>query len=162
MTIRPLAPTDCEAVDGLLRATGNFIEAELAIAHQLMEIFLNEPEQTDYCAFVAEASEADGKRVVGFLILGPTEATVGTWDLYWIAVVPDYYGTGVAQALDDYAEAMVRERNGYWLISQTSGQPSYERTQAFYRKQGYRLLARIPDYYAPADDLLIFGKRLDQ
>ena len=161
MTIRPLAPTDCEAVDCLLRATGNFIEAELAIAHELMEIVINDPLQTDYHAFVAEQA-ADEPRVVGFLILGPTEATVGTWDLYWIAVVPDYYGTGVAQALDDYAEAMVRERNGYWLISQTSGQPSYERTQAFYRKQGYRLLALIPDYYAPADDLLIFGKRLDQ
>jgi len=161
MTIRPLAPTDCEAIDVLLRATDNFIEAELAIARELMEIVINDPLQTDYHAFVAEQA-VDESRVVGFLILGPTEATVGTWDLYWIAVTPEYYGTGVAQALHDYAEAMVRERNGYLLISQTSGQPSYERTQAFYRKQGYRLLARIPDYYAPADDLLIFGKRLDR
>jgi ribosomal protein S18 acetylase RimI-like enzyme len=155
--IRPLAPTDCATVDSLLSATGNFSDAELTIAQDLMEIVITEPDQTDYHAFVAEVNE----RVLGFLILGPTPATAGTWDLYWIAVAPGHYGTGVAQSLEDYAVALVRKKNAYWLIAQTSSQLSYERTQAFYRKQGYQSLARIPDYYSLGDDLIIYGKRLD-
>jgi ribosomal protein S18 acetylase RimI-like enzyme len=94
------------------------------------------------------------------LIIGPTPATTGTWDLYWIAAHPELQGTGVAQALDAFAGEYVRARGGYLLIAETSGQPGYARARAFYQKQGYAELARIPDYYKPADDLVVFGRRL--
>jgi ribosomal protein S18 acetylase RimI-like enzyme len=80
--------------------------------------------------------------------------------MYWIASHPEFYGRGIAQELDKYAKAFVKERAGYWLIAETSSQPSYERTRAFYQKQKYDQLARIPDYYKPGDDLIIFGKRV--
>lgn len=141
----------------LVRATGNFSEAETAIASELIDIYTDQPDQKDYYAYVAILDD----RVAGFLILGPTPATVGTYDMYWIAVHPEFYGRGVAQALDDFAVTFVTDRQGYWLIAETSGQPGYDRTRAFYHKQGYREIARIPDYYKPDDDLVIFGKRLE-
>lgn len=158
--VRSLTPKDCGDVDALLRATENFNRAEIDLAHELMDIILEDPGQTIYHGVVATVAEVDGQPIAGFLIVGPRSATVGTWDLYWIAVAPEFYGTGVAQTLDDYAAAFVRARAGYWLIAETSGQLCYERSQAFYRKQGYRSLARIVDFYAPADDLIIYGKRL--
>ena len=154
-SVRAFQSGDRERVIALLRATKNFSEAEILVAEELIDIVIDRPEQLDYYAYVAETSGS----VAGFLLLGPTPATTGTYDMYWIAVHPEHQGMGIAQMLDGYAEHFVRERGGYWLIAETSSQPSYERTRAFYQKQRYEQLARIPDYYKPGDDLIIFGKR---
>jgi ribosomal protein S18 acetylase RimI-like enzyme len=158
--IRRIEATDRERLLEVVQATKNFSQEELAIAEELVEIVLTQPDQKDYYGFVCEA--ASNGVVAGFLLVGPTPATAGTYDMYWIVVDPAFQGQGVAQALDMQAERFVRERNGYWLIAETSSQPSYERSRAFYNKQGYSVLARIPDYYKPDDDLIIFGKRVGE
>lgn len=154
--IRELARDDRGDVIALLRATNNFSDAEIAIAEELIDICTEKADQNDYYAFVANVED----RVAGFLLLGPTPATTGTYDMYWIASHPDFQGRGIAQVLDDYAVQFVKERGGYLLIAETSSQPSYERTRAFYIKQRYQTLATISDYYKPGDDLIIFGKRM--
>lgn len=154
--IRELARQDRDEVIALVRSTKNFSEAEITIAEELIDICIENVNQTDYYAFVSDAES----RISGFLLVGPTPATAGTYDMYWIAAHPDFQGRGIAQQLDGFAESFVRERGGYLLIAETSSQPSYARTRAFYTKQGYSELARIADYYKPGDDLIIFGKRL--
>ena len=152
--MRPLRDGDREKVLDLLKATENFSGAELDVADELVTIVLEQPGQVDYHAFVSED-------LLGFVLVGPTPATTGTWDLYWIASHPAAQGTGVAQTLDAFAKAYVRERGGYLLIAETSGRESYARARAFYRKQGYAELSRIADYYAPGDDLVVYGARLE-
>lgn len=181
--IRPLVASDRSSVVLLLEATENFSDAEVAIAVELMDAVVDRPDQTDYSAFVADrtfprkpqthedtdtvAPNDDPGRdpamssLVGFLLIGPTPATSGTWDLYWIAVHPLAQGSGVASALSRFAESIVVSRGGYWLIAQTSGRPSYARARAFYEKQGFVALSRIPDYYRRGEDLVTYGKRLD-
>lgn len=157
-TIRRLEERDREQVLEAVRATKNFNVEEVAIAEELIEIVLTQPDQKDYFAFVCSIESENA--IAGFLLVGPTPATVGTYDMYWIVVHPAYQGQGVAQALDEQAVSFVKERHGYWLIAETSSQPSYERPRSFYIKQGYSVLARIPDYYKPGDDLIVFGKRV--
>ena len=156
--IRPATAQDREEITKIVQATGNFNAEEIAIADELIDIYLNRPEQRDYFAYVFD----DDGRTAGFLIVGPTPATTGTYDMYWIASHPDYYGKGVSQSLDRFAEQFVKERGGYLLIAETSSQTSYDRTRAFYDKQGYEVVSRITDYYKPGDDLVVFGKRLDR
>jgi ribosomal protein S18 acetylase RimI-like enzyme len=148
--IRSYQPKDRNAVIDLVSATGNFNASEIAIATELIDICTEKPEQRDYFAFVYE-DEA---------VKRPTPATIGTYDMYWIASHPDFYGRGIAQQLDLFAEEFVRGHNGYLLIAETSSQPSYDRTRAFYAKQGYLVLSMIADYYKPGDDLIVFGKRV--
>jgi ribosomal protein S18 acetylase RimI-like enzyme len=154
--IREIKTDDREKIILLIRATKNFSDAEIVIAEELIDICTGQPEQKDYFAYVADVSG----QVAGFLLLGPTPATVGTYDMYWIAVDPEYQGRGIAQELDEYAVRFVKERRGYLLIAETSSQPSYQRTRAFYQKQNYEVLAQIKDYYKPGDDLVIFGKKV--
>jgi ribosomal protein S18 acetylase RimI-like enzyme len=158
--IRTFEANDRNAIIDLVSATGNFSASEIDIARELIDICIEKPEQGDYFTFVFEDEVTT--RVAGFLIVGPTPATTGTYDMYWIAAHPDFYGKGIAQQLDQFAENFVRGRNGYLLIAETSSQPSYDRTRAFYVKQGYEVFSRIADYYKPGDDLVVFGKRVDQ
>jgi ribosomal protein S18 acetylase RimI-like enzyme len=158
--IRPLSSSDREVVLELLRSTGSFSDSEVAIASELIDTVVSNPRQVDYHAFVADSERRPGPLVSGMLIIGPTPATAGTWDLYWIAAHPAHYGSGVGRQLAQFAEDYVRQRGGYLLIAETSGQPGYARARAFYLKQDYVELARIADYYKPADDLVVFGKRL--
>ena len=156
--IRIYEAKDRNAIREIVSATGNFNASEIEIATELIDICIEKPEQRDYYSFVFEDEESE--RVAGFLIVGPTPATTGTYDMYWIASHPDFYGKGIAQQLDCFAEEFVREHNGYLLIAETSSQPSYDRTRSFYTKQGYQLLSQIADYYKPGDDLIVFGKRV--
>jgi ribosomal protein S18 acetylase RimI-like enzyme len=157
--IRTFEAKDRSAVIDLVSATGNFNASEIDIATELIDICIEKPDQSDYFTFVYE--DENTKRVAGFLIVGPTPATTGTYDMYWIASHPDFYGKGIAVKLDRFAEEFVRGRKGYLLIAETSSQPSYDRTRAFYVKQGYQVFSCIADYYKPGDDLIVFGKRVD-
>ncbi len=165
--IREVKKEDREPIIRLIRATKNFSDAEILIAEELIDICTERPEQKDYFAYVATSPlplplprGGAGERLAGFLLLGPTPATTGTYDMYWIAVDPEFQGRGIAQALDDHAVQFVRGRGGYLIIAETSSQPSYKRTRAFYAKQQYEVLAHIRDYYKPGDDLIIFGKKV--
>lgn len=158
--IRRIREADRAAALSLLLSTGNFTKAEVDIAAELLAIVAAQPDQRDYHAFVAERVIHGATRLGGLLIIGLVAATAGTWHLYWIAAHPHFHGSGVAQDLDLWATSMVREHGGYWLLAETSGQPSYKRARAFYQKQGYIVLTKIADYYKPADDLIIFGKRV--
>ena len=96
----------------------------------------------------------------GYVCFGPTPLTMGTFDLYWIAVEAGFQGHGFGQTLVRFAEDNVRKRRGRILLIETSSQESYGGTQRFYERAGYAVMARVADFYKPGDDKIIFGKRL--
>jgi len=156
--IRSLRREDREPLRALVAATGMFTGEEVAIALELVDAVLDVPGQKDY---IIRVSEEEGS-VAGYSCVGPTPATEGTFDLYWIAVDPARQGKGIGRQLDDHAAALVRGMGGRLLIAETSSRPVYEPTRAFYVRRGYRELARIAGYYRPGDDLVVFGRYLTQ
>jgi ribosomal protein S18 acetylase RimI-like enzyme len=156
--LRGLRGEDRPEIARILETCGAFQDHEVVVGLELVDESLNPGPSTDYSWFVAER---DG-RVVGFACYGPVPLTVGTYDLYWIAVSPEARGSGVASRLDDAVTASVRALGGRWLLAETSSTSAYGPAHAFYSRRDYRLLGRIEDYYRSGDDRLTFGKRLDQ
>jgi ribosomal protein S18 acetylase RimI-like enzyme len=155
--IKPLAAGDRAAVVRLLRETGMFTEAEIAVAEEQLDIVLTQPAQKDYdIVVVADAAGA----VAGFLSWGPTPLTEGTYDLYWMAVAPARQGQGHGKALVRWLEDRVRAAKGRLIVIETSSQPKYDPTRAFYLGLGYAEAARIPDFYKPGDARVIYTKDL--
>ncbi|HTR82312.1 MAG TPA: GNAT family N-acetyltransferase [Bacteroidota bacterium] len=157
MSIRPLLREDKEPIEKLLRATDMFREEEIVIALELIEICLEDAQQKDYeiYSFVDDAGS-----VKGYVCVGPTPSTNGTYDLYWIAVVPSEHGKGIGSRLLQFAEDHVRSKGGRLMIAETSSLPKYEQTRSFYERKGFDQRARIKEYYSPDDDLIIYGKKL--
>lgn len=157
--VRPLTNADRELVIDIIKATRFFVPDEIKVAEELIDIYLSQPGQQDYQIVVAE--DGNGK-VTGYMTYGPTPLTEGTWDLYWIAVSPEVQGQGYGQLLVRYLENEVKKKGGRLVMIETSSQPKYLPTRKFYEKLGYREMARIPDFYRPGDDRVIFGKYLGE
>jgi GNAT superfamily N-acetyltransferase len=149
---------DKPAVMDLIAATGFFRPEEIAVAEELIDITLDRPEQKDYGIVVIE--DASG-RVGGYMTYGPTPLAVGTFDLYWMAVDPRSQGRGLGRRLVEWLEDHARKANGRLIIIETSSTPKYEPTRRFYLGLNYTEIARIPDFYQPGDDRVIYFKRLE-
>ncbi len=154
--IRPLKREDREPLHQLLVETDVFTKEEVDIALELIDMCLNTIKQKDYIIF---SYESEGE-VAGYYCIGPTPATDGTFDLYWIAVKPSMQGRGIGSLLNTHAENLIRNHGGRLVIAETSSQPRYEKTRLFYTTHGYSELSRIRDYYKVGDDLVVFGKYL--
>jgi ribosomal protein S18 acetylase RimI-like enzyme len=154
-SIRALRPRDHEPLKAVLLADGLFTAEERSVALELIEGALAEP-GGEYRVLVAELAE----RVVGYVCYGPTPMTEGTWDLYWIATHPDARGHGVARRLTEHMEAELRGLGARLVRVETSQLDSYGAAHAFYERLQYPVVARIPDFYKPGDDLVVMAKRL--
>jgi ribosomal protein S18 acetylase RimI-like enzyme len=154
--IRPMLLADKAAVSELVSVIENFNPAEIECALELIDIYLNNKNQTDYYLLVAE----DAASIVrGYACWGPVPMTKGAFDLYWIATHPGSRGCGFGSALMSNVEREVLNRNGRLLVVETSSKRSYEETVKFYRSIGYEETSRIKNFYDIGDDKLIFVKR---
>lgn len=154
--IRPMQRRDKAAVMDLVRRTAFFTPDEIVVAEELIDAFLERPDQKDYDVVVAEG---EGGAVAGYLTWGPTPLTEGSYDLYWMAVAPESQGRGLGRELVLWLEDRVRSLDGRLVIIETSSQPKYHPTRAFYLGLGYAEAARVPDFYRDGDDRVIYTKR---
>jgi len=156
LKIRPMVNDDKPAIMQILRATPEFIPAEVIVAEEVIDSYLHDPSGSGYYVFIAEI----GSIITGYICYGPTPLTEGTWDLYWMAIAPEQQGQGIGKALIAFAEEEIKRANGRLAIIETSSKPEYERTRRFHYGRGYELVCQIADFYAPGDDKLILQKRL--
>jgi len=150
-------PEDVVSVERVVRATGVFSPAEIAIARELVEENLAKgDESSGYRFLIADGAEG----IDGYACFGPISGTESRYELYWIAVGPKSRGTGLAERLLKATEDSVRELGGPWLFAETSTRADYTPARKFYSSRGYHLLAEIPDWHADGDGLAIYGKKL--
>jgi GNAT superfamily N-acetyltransferase len=152
-TLRNLTAADRDRIGEISRAVGLFRQDEIPVALEVFDgAVAGSP---DYRALGAEH---DG-RLAGWICWGPTPCTLGTYDLYWMAVDPAVHGAGVGTAL---IHAMERRLAGVarLVVVETAGRAEYAPTRAFYEARGYRAVSRIPDFYAPGDDQVVYVKAL--
>ncbi len=154
--IRYSEPCDRAAILALVAGTGYFRDDELPVAQEVLDEALKAGPAGHYQSLTALA---DGEPV-GWICFGPTPCTLGTFDIYWIAVARTHQGQGIGARLLQRAEAMMRVRHGRLAVIETSGQERYGSTRGFYLKCGYHEDARIAEFYAPGDDKVIYTKSL--
>jgi D-alanine-D-alanine ligase len=148
--------SDLPALRRLVAATQVFYPEERSIAAELLEERLRLGADSGYSFFFADHDA----ELIGYCAWGPVPLTRGSYDLYWIAVAPDWQGSGIGQELMVLAESAIAQRGGGGLYIETSSRAVYDRTRRFYRRAGYRQVARLPDFYAPGDHKIVFCKRL--
>jgi ribosomal protein S18 acetylase RimI-like enzyme len=151
--LRHLTADDRTRIEEITRLVGVFREEELLVALEVFDEAVRGAAGNTYSVLGAQV---DGD-VAGWICWGPTPCTLGTYDLYWMAVAPEAQGNGIGKAL---LEEMERRLAGVarLIVIETAGRPDYAPTRAFYQARGYSPISRIPDFYAPGDDQVVFVK----
>ena len=156
INIRVMTKEDKPGIMQILDRTPEFKPAEVVVAEEVIDSYLSDPYRSGYCILVAELDSI----IAGYICYGPTPLTEGTWDMYWEAVSQEKRGQGIGGALMEAAEIEIKKAQGRLAIIETSSTPEYQKTIRFHLGNGYEIIARIPDFYAPGDDEIILQKRL--
>lgn len=155
--IRPITPADTAALVALTEATGMFKPLEIVALREVLDDYFAENQADGHIAIALE----DAGAIVGYAYYGPAPMTLGTWQLWWIAVAKDQQGRGVGSRLLRHVEDDIRaNHHGRVLFIDTGSLPHYELTRQFYRKFGYEQHALLKDFYAAGDSMVVFRKDL--
>jgi D-alanine-D-alanine ligase len=152
-TVRPEDPS---IVRNLVASTGFFTPAEVDVAVVLVQECLARGEASGYYFVFAELRG----QTVGYACYGPIACTVGSYDLYWLAVEPSLRNCGLGRLLVQACEDRVAQRGGRRIYIETAGRELYKPTQAFYERCGYKVEAVLPDFYSPGDPKVIYSKAM--
>ena len=150
---------DATAVHALVAETGFFSESEQQVAVELVEETLSRGAASGYHFVLADDPDDPGQ-LLGYTCYGPIPATESSYDLYWIAVAPGQQRKGLGGELLRETERLALQQGARRMFVDTSGREQYSPTRRFYERMGYRVEARLEDFYAPGDDKLIFAKSL--
>lgn len=153
--IRKALTADSKTVLDFVAATGFFRPIEIEIAK---EVFDEAAAGKPGCSYQSYVAELDG-RCVGWVCFGATPCTLGTFDIYWIAVDPAVQRHHIGSKLLVFSESEIKKQNGRLIVIETSGSERYLPTRAFYERNGYTLAGDIKEFYAPGDDKWIFTKK---
>ncbi|ABW67695.1 GCN5-related N-acetyltransferase [Desulfosudis oleivorans Hxd3] len=141
----------------LASATGFFSPEEIEIAVELVGERLARGPASGY-AFVFR--EDENGRLLGYACFGPVPCTRSSYDLYWIAVHPDFQKNGLGRVLMAEAERLIARAGGTQVYADTSDRPQYAPTRRFYERCGYVRVAGLPEFYGPEDGKVVFEKKL--
>jgi len=156
--LRPVKTRDLEDLVSILRACPEFRPEEVAVGEEVLREAIKPARLEDYIVTVA----VDQEQTIGWSCHGRVPLTDATYDLYWIAVLPEYQNQGVGGQLLAHIERQLASERARWLLAETSASSGYGKTRRFYERQGFELLSTIDDFYRAGDGRLIFGKRIDR
>ena len=147
-----LTEKDPETIRNITADTGFFRPEELKIAEGLAEEALKKPDE--YLFYFAE----NPTETLGYACYAEIPCTVGSYEIYWLAVRKSAQGLGIGRLLTEAAEEDIAKRKGRKIYISTSGSSLYSGTRAFYKKLGYRKDAVLKDFYLPGEDQVIYVK----
>lgn len=149
--IRPVTPNDIPSLKAVIDANELFPSDMLD--EMISDYFANENSKDIW--FTYQKNEP-----IAIAYCAPEKMTEGTWNLYLIAVHPDYQGNGVGTSMVHYIEQVLAAREERILLVETSSLASFEQTRKFYYKCGYHQEAQIREFYQAGEDKIVFRKSL--
>jgi acetoin utilization deacetylase AcuC-like enzyme/GNAT superfamily N-acetyltransferase len=149
-------PDDAAKVRAIVRSTGFFNDREVEVAVELITERLEKGRESGYHFLFAER----GEEMVGYACFGPIAGTRESFDLYWIVVDHRHRGLGCGRRLMEQSEARIAAMGGRRVYIETSSTDLYKPTRKFYQKCGYRVDARVKDFYRADDDKIIYVRVL--
>ncbi len=151
-----LEPADADRIRRLVTITGFFNTEEIAVAEELVLERLAKGDTSGYFFVLAEHYG----RLAGYTCYGPIPGTQGSFDLYWIAVHPDFQRKGLGHRILNQTEKNILKAGAHRIYVDTSQRDQYAGTRTFYERNGYRLETVLKDFYAPDDGKVIYCKVL--
>lgn len=151
--IRAVTPNDLPDLKTVIEANKLF-PSDL-LDDMILDYFHNENDSEFWFTY-------EDSKPVAIAYCAPERMTEGTWNLYLIAVHPDYQKQGIGTFMMHYIEQLLTARGERILLVETSSLQTFEGTREFYRQCGYNEEARIREFYQMGEDKIAFRKSLTE
>jgi ribosomal protein S18 acetylase RimI-like enzyme len=148
---------DIAGIREILTSSGFFYHEEIEIGVELALDGLENGNESSYSFILADS----GNNLAGYTCFGEIPCTFGSFDLYWIAVHPDFQRSGIGEKLLNKSEQAASQMGCRRLYIETSARELYRPTQKFYMHCNYVQEAFLEDYYADGDGKIIYVKKLN-
>ena len=93
--------------------------------------------------------------IVSIAYLAPERMTHGTWNLFLIAVHPEYQRRGFGVRMLKEVISLLKERGERMLLVETSGTSEFDYVREFYKANGFNEEAKIREFYESGVDRII-------
>ena len=154
--VRPGTIDDRDDIVATVVAAGMFTPDDVGVVAELLAAHLGGADHDDDRCLVIERAG----RAVAVAYAEARPAADRVWDLTMIGVRPEHQHGGDGTALIGAIEQDLARAGQRLMVVETSALAEYDGARAFYRARGYDEEARIRDYWADGDDLIVFRKRL--
>jgi len=150
--IRPVIAEDLSSLKIVI--TANELFPSEMLDDMLSDYLSNEQSQEIWL------SATVANKPIAITFCAPEKMTEGTWNLYLIAVHPEYQRQGIGTTIERHVEKTLTAQGERILLVETSGLASFAKTRKFYHRCGYQEEARIREFYQAGEDKIVFRKSL--
>lgn len=151
--IKETTINDRDKLLSIIKSSGQFDDESLEHVQQTLGEHLSNP--SDALWYTAHDNEP-----VGVAYCKPEPMTSGTWNLLMLWLEEGFEGKGFGSSLVARIESDLLKQGARLLIVETSGLDEFEIARSFYEKSGFRLEARIKNFFDVSDDKLVYTKSL--
>jgi len=156
MVIKPPEHRDKNKILKLLEDGNVFNDNEVKVALEVIDDALKEPTDDNYQILCAYDDHGD---LAGYVCFGAIPMTDASYDIYWIAVNLRFAGLGVGGQLLTAAERDIAKQGGEKIYIETSSTEPYTMAREFYRRQGYKTVSVLKDFYREGDNKITYMKK---
>ena len=154
--VLPSTAADRPIVREILLQSGLFHDTDATCVDEMFGSALAKPTRDNY-RFLS--CWLDGT-MAGFACYGWESLTHGTWDLFWVCILPAARRRGLGAALIREAVRVATAEGGRLMVVYTSSTPGYAAARKLYEAHQFVRAAIVPEYYNTGDDLYIYTRRL--
>ncbi|MFH1188079.1 MAG: N-acetyltransferase [bacterium] len=151
-----LTVADKIQIEEIISSSGCFSETDIKIAIEVADEHLNKKEESGYSFILAESLG----NVLGYICFGPIIGADKRFEIYWIAILNNFRNLGIGKKLLQEAERKIISTESRRIFVETSSKDAFQIAREFYKKNGYKKEAIIPDFYSDGDHKIIYSKRI--
>ncbi|WP_320007184.1 GNAT family N-acetyltransferase [Maridesulfovibrio sp.] len=151
-----ITPDDVEKILNMIAASGLFSASEIDSAESLAwdcaygngsgpDIFLK-----------ATVNEAGNETVIGFLCFGPIPYWPGNYELYALAVEPEYQRMGIGSALLAEMNKVIAGKDGNSILLETKTDRAYETARLFCEANNFSPEHRFIKQFIPENGGIVY------
>ncbi len=156
LCIVPSSWADRQDIYNILMHSGIFNQSDADCVDGMFGEAFNKVSDDNY-RFI---SCREGDHLLGFACFGRESLTHGTWDLFWVCVAADARRKGAGRALLAEVQRQAAHKSVRLIVIYTSSTDRYAPARNLYESMGFICTAKVPDYYAEKDHLLIYTQRI--
>lgn len=157
-----IEPNEVETVLTMAAASGHFSSDAMLSAEDMAWDSAYPDGGEEHTFLLAKVGSPDEEKVIGFLCFGPIARWAGEYEMYGIAVDPEYQRMGIGTGLVAEMSRRVADEMGNHVFLETDDDQSFEGVRCFYEANGFVYEHRFRKQFVPVEGGVVYRMDIEK